>query len=123
MLKNLKLREIGRKMFNPFNAHPLPRHKIEIWPGFSSSLNINDGGIMLNVDVSHRVLRVDTALETIESIRNNSRDFKTEVNEALINCTVMTHYNKNTYQVHEIDFDKSPEDTFEWTDRSTKETK
>jgi len=35
-----------------------------------------------------------------------------EVRKALIGSTILTSYNKRTYKVDDIDFEKSPKDTF-----------
>ena len=35
-----------------------------------------------------------------------------EIKKALIGVTILTSYNKRTYKVDDIDFEKSPKDTF-----------
>jgi aubergine-like protein len=37
--------------------------RLELWPGYVSSIQQLDGGLLLMFDVSHRLLRTDTALD------------------------------------------------------------
>ena len=37
--------------------------RLEIWPGYVNTIQHYDGGLMLMLDVSHRVLRTDTVLD------------------------------------------------------------
>ena len=70
-------------------------------------------GVLLNVDIVHKVLRTDTVLDFIEDIKNRSRnDPQGEIRKALIGATILTSYNKKTYKVDDVDFDHSPKDRF-----------
>lgn len=37
--------------------------RLEVWPGYITSVSQNEGGLMLLVDASHRVLRTETVLQ------------------------------------------------------------
>lgn len=37
--------------------------RLEVWPGYITSVCENEGGLMLLADASHRVLRTQTVLE------------------------------------------------------------
>ena len=41
------------------------QHKLEIWPGYVTAVAEYEGGLMLNLDVSHKVLRNQTAHELV----------------------------------------------------------
>ena len=71
--KKIKFKQIGRNFFNPNKAHSLTMHQIEIWPGFSSSLNVCESGILLNMDIAHKVLRTTTVLESFKDISSRCR--------------------------------------------------
>lgn len=61
----------------------------------------------------HKVLRTDTVLDFITDLKNRCRgDLCSEIKKALIGFTVLTSYNKRTYKVDDIDFEKSPKDKF-----------
>ena len=113
MLKRIKFKQIGRNFFNPAQATNITHHQIEIWPGFSSSLQMLEKGVLLNVDIIHKVLRTDTVLDFISDIKNRCRgDVCAEIKKSLIGVTILTSYNKRTYRVDDVDFDKSPRDSF-----------
>ena len=70
-------------------------------------------GVLLNVDIVHKVLRTDSVLDFINDIKNRCRgDLTSEIKKALVGVTILTSYNKRTYKVDDIDFEKSPKDTF-----------
>ena len=70
-------------------------------------------GVLLNVDIIHKVLRTDTVLDFISDIKNRCRgDVCAEIKKALIGVTILTSYNKRTYKVDDVDFEKSPKDKF-----------
>ena len=70
-------------------------------------------GVLLNVDIVHKVLRTDTVLDFISDLKNRSRgDLCAEIKKSLVGFTVLTSYNKRTYKVDDIDFEKSPKDSF-----------
>jgi aubergine-like protein len=72
-----------------------------------------ENGVLLNVDICHKVIRTDTVLDLINEIKGKSRgDPREDIKKTLLNTTVMTIYNKRTYKVNDIDFDVSLLDTF-----------
>ena len=61
----LKMVEMNRNFYQPADHHLVPQHKLEIWPGYVTAVQEYEGGLMLNLDVSHKVLRTQTALELV----------------------------------------------------------
>ena len=57
--------QMNENFYNPSLAHMVPQHKLEIWPGYVTAVQEYEGGLMLNLDVSHKVLRTQTALELV----------------------------------------------------------
>jgi len=45
--------------------------------------------------------------------KNNNQDSKQEIMATLCGSTVITHYNRKTYRVDDIDFTMNPLSTFE----------
>ena len=39
--------------------------RLEVWPGYITSVCENEGGLMLLADASHRVLRTETVLQML----------------------------------------------------------
>ena len=55
--KGLKMQEIGRKYFNSAKKIEYPKHGLEIWPGFFSSVKLVDQRVFINVDLSFKIIR------------------------------------------------------------------
>lgn len=72
------------------------------------------------MDICHKVLRTDSVLDIINEIKQRSRnDPREDIKKALIGTTVLTIYNKRTYKVDDVDFARSPKDTFSQDDGSS----
>jgi aubergine-like protein len=84
-----------------------------VWPGFASSIHMLEKGILLNIDIVHKVLRTESVLDLINEIKNKSRgDIKADIKKQLIGTTILTTYNKRTYKVDDVNFEMSPKDSF-----------
>lgn len=124
LLRRTRFKQIGRSHYNPQQEKLIPQHGIAIWPGFQSALQKVERGVLLNIDISHKVLRTATVLSQIEEVRNRARGDPTEaIKKMLVGQTIMTSYNKRTYKVDDIDFTISPMDTFTCGDQKTGEEK
>lgn len=122
LLKKIKFKQIGRNFFNPGQATKIGHHNIEVWPGFSSSLQLLEQGVMLNVDIVHKVLRLDTVLDVMGELKSRCRgDLVADIKKAMLGSTVMTSYNKRTYKIDDIDFTITPKDTFKVGDSEENE--
>jgi len=73
LLKRIKFKQIGRNFFNPAQSHKIGHHNIEVWPGFASSLQMVQQGVLLNVDIVHKVLRTDNVLDFMGDVKNKCR--------------------------------------------------
>lgn len=114
IMKVLQMVEMGRKNFDPSAPKLIPQHKLEIWPGYVSAVDEYEGGLMLNLDVSHRVLLQTTVLDHITAIAKvNRSDFKNLVTKSLLGAVILTRYNNKTYRIDDILFDQNPSMTFE----------
>jgi len=51
------MQEIGRKYFNSAKKIEYPKHGLEIWPGFFSSVKLVDQRVFINVDLSFKIIR------------------------------------------------------------------
>lgn len=113
IMKVLKMIEMGRKNFDPSAPKLIPQHRLEIWPGYVSAVDEYEGGLMLNLDVSHRVLLQTTVLDHIRTIaKSNPSDWKNLVTKSLLGAVILTRYNNKTYRIDDIIFDQNPTMTF-----------
>ncbi|ODM94751.1 Protein aubergine [Orchesella cincta] len=73
--------------------------------------------MLLCVETTHKVLRMDSVLLVIKGLERsfgaNQNAFREAVKKELNGTIVMTTYNRKTYHIDDIEFDKSPQSMFE----------
>ncbi|CAG9788648.1 unnamed protein product [Diatraea saccharalis] len=118
IMKDLQLVRFGRQHFNEHAAIQIPQHKLEVWPGYVTAVDEYEGGLMLTLDSTHRVLRTQSVLSFIkESIQTEGANWKRAMAERLVGSSVMTTYNKKLFRVDSIDDTMTPRSTFEKNDK------
>ncbi|KAI5088129.1 piwi-like protein 2 isoform X1 [Silurus meridionalis] len=119
VMKILGLNLIGRNHYDPKSAVVLSKHRLQVWPGYSTSIKHTDGGLYLSADISHKVLRNDSVLDVMNAIYQQSREsFKDQCTKELIGSIVITRYNNRMYRIDDIEWSKSPKDSFTMADGS-----
>lgn len=79
-----------------------------------TSLRQHESDVLLCVETTHKVLRLDTVLFTIRSIEQNCRgDQIGEVQKQLKDTIVLTAYNRKTYRINDVVYKLNPSCTFE----------
>ena len=72
----------------------LKQHKLEVWPGYVTSIRQHEEKVLLCCEVSSKVLRTDTVLdqiqETFKRTGSNTAVFRGAVEKALLGCIVIT---------------------------------
>ena len=117
VLEGMKLEMVGRSYYDPNAKITMANHKLELWPGYDTSIRQHEDSMMLCCEITHKVLRTDTVLEMIESIhRRGGTSFRANVEKALLGTIVMTRYNNKTYKIDDINWDMSPKSTFQYKD-------
>lgn len=110
----MKLVQIGRHTFDQKASIPIPKHKLEMWPGFITAIQEYEGGLMLCAETSHRVLRTQTVLEILYDIqRANPGTYRDELFKKVVGSIVLTRYNNKTYRVDDVIWEDSPRSTFQ----------
>lgn len=116
-MQKMNLVQLGRQFFNPEKRIEVLKHKIELWPGYFTSLHPSEGGTQLIVDVSHKVLRTETVNEYIMNStarkQKNQLAMQNEIRNLLVGSYVLTRYNNKHYRCDDIAFDQSPLSTFD----------
>lgn len=94
IMRKLQLCQMNRNWYNPREAVQIPAHKLEIWPGYVTRVDEYEGGLMLQCDISHRVLRQDTALDFLRGLARRAKaqnlDFQDLAKKELLNSIVLT---------------------------------
>ena len=117
VMDGLGLVQVRRDFFDPAAKKDLKQYKLEVWPGYVTSIRQHEEKILLCCEVGNKVLRTDTVLDQITEVHkrtgNNTSVFRSSVEKALLGCIVITRYNNKTYRIDQIDWDKNPRTEFE----------
>jgi len=111
-LFGMELLEMGRHFYDPDQPVQTP-HGLELWPGYMTSMRNHEKNPMLCVEITHKVIRTETVLEILNKLKSSPGDYQAAAREALIGCIVITSYNKKTYRVDDINWNKTPNSIFE----------
>jgi hypothetical protein len=87
---SMNLKPVGRKYFNDKKAIPFNAYKIKIWPGCSTSVKVNNGTCMLNLDLGYKVLKEQTMLDYLEDLKRQYKGNMERIKEEIIGMTVIT---------------------------------
>ena len=104
-------------------------HRLELWPGFVTSILQYEKNVMLCADISHKIMRTDTILDFFHDIKSE-KNFTEKAIKALVGEIVLTRYqkiiqssyayfsviyryNNHTYRIDDINWDMNPKSTFE----------
>lgn len=68
IMKFLNFVQFAQKKYDPTEPIIIPQHKLEIWPGYVTAVDEYEGGLMLCLDVSHRVLCQTPVLEHLGNV-------------------------------------------------------
>nr|WOZ50368.1 piwi [Sogatella furcifera] len=120
-IANLDMTLLGRNYYDPKAKISIPEFKLELWPGYLTSMRQHEQNFLLCVEIVHKVLRQDTAWDLLrESQQKDSRNFRDIFRNNVIGQIVMTSYgNPATYKVDDVDFDSCPEKTFDMKGKQT----
>lgn len=113
----------------PLELEGLAAEKMRIHPGFLTQVSYKAFGgmnrLVMNVDVSHKIISNDSVLRLLTSIRGNrpwDKKSKTKARKELVKKIVFTSYNTQSYTIENIDFDLSPNHEFKMTNYQTGES-
>ncbi|KAK4808217.1 hypothetical protein QYF61_006802 [Mycteria americana] len=130
VMRILDMKLVRRNFFEPAQATVLQHYRwvldtvssrccpsaLQIWPGYSVSIRKKDGGLFLLVDAIHKVIRSDSVLNFMHTIYKQSlSSFQDECTKQLVGSVVITRYNNRTYRIDDIDWNKTPRDSFTLT--------
>ncbi|XP_077999596.1 piwi-like protein 2 [Glandiceps talaboti] len=114
IMRILDMKQVSRHYYDPHKAVSVPQHKLEIWPGYITSLREYEGGLLLLTDVSHKVLRHENVLDFMYSLYRKSNSFQEDCTRQLVGNIVLTRYNNKTYRIDDIAWDKNPLSKFNY---------
>ncbi|OCT93257.1 piwi-like protein 4 [Xenopus laevis] len=120
VLKSLNMYQVGRNYYNPAEPVNIPQHRLMLWPGFVLSIMKLESQLTLCADVSHKVLRNETVLGSMNALYSKvpKERFTDMCEKELLGLVVLTRYNNKTYRVDDIDWSTKPTDSFQKKDGS-----
>lgn len=72
-LEHLHLQLVGRNYFDAHARVAIPEHRIELWPGYLTSIRQHENDVLMCVEITHKVMRQQTVLNLLDEARNNHR--------------------------------------------------
>lgn len=108
----LHLQLVGRNLFDALAKIDVHEHKLQLWPGYVTSIRQHESDLMLCAEMSCKVMRTETLLDIMQEVYRESRNFKQEFLNKVLGMTVLTDYNNKTYRIDDVSFDENPMSTF-----------
>ncbi|XP_063708012.1 protein piwi-like [Culicoides brevitarsis] len=112
VLHGLNLQLVGRNFFDPVAKTAIRELRVEVWPGYITSIRQHDSSILLCCDTTSKIMRNENLYVMLQDASRHE-DYKAEFARKIIGTTVLTDYNNKTYRIHDIDWDQTPASTFE----------
>ncbi|XP_030381506.1 protein aubergine-like isoform X2 [Scaptodrosophila lebanonensis] len=115
-MEGLKLELVSRNFFDPMAKITLENYRMEIWPGYQTSIRQHETDILLCTEVAHKVMRIDTLYHILSDCIRDYEDFRSAFRKEVVGMVVLTDYNNKTYRVDDVDYSASPLSVFSTKD-------
>ncbi|XP_070167826.1 piwi-like protein Siwi [Polyergus mexicanus] len=111
-LEHLQLQLVGRDYYDARNRIAIHQFRLELWPGYITSIRQYERDILMCAEITHKVMRQETLLDILSDCYRRGQDYRKEFCNSVIGIIALTDYNNNTYRIEDVDFDTSPSSTF-----------
>nr|XP_050862637.1 piwi-like protein Siwi isoform X3 [Vespula vulgaris]XP_050862638.1 piwi-like protein Siwi isoform X3 [Vespula vulgaris] len=112
-LEHLKLQLVGRDYYDAETKVVVAQYKLELWPGYFTSIRQHERDILMCAEITHKVMRQDTLLDIWRSCQENGGNVEKTYYEEILGSVVLTDYNNNTYRIMDVDFKLTPNNAFQ----------
>lgn len=112
-LEGLNLQLVGRNFFDAGAKVDIPDFKLQLWPGYTTSIRQHEDDLLMCGEITHKVMRMETVYDIILSCSANNREYKDSFAKAVVGTTVLTDYNNKTYRIDDVDWSTTVNATFE----------
>ncbi len=100
VMRVLKFVQMRRNFYDPKKANMIDHLRLELWPGYVTTVSENEGGLQLVCDTTQRVLRTQTVLDILTDLHNMAKMGRTPNGEtiyvaakkALLGESILTRY-------------------------------
>nr|CAI5824559.1 unnamed protein product [Callosobruchus analis] len=112
----MKFQLVGRDYYDPNSKIAVHEHKLELWPGYFTSIRQHENNILMACDVTFKVMRRDNCYDMLLGCQspNPQREFQQQI----IGSIVMASYSNKTYRIDDVDFNTTPQHSFKMKDGS-----
>ncbi|XP_011187514.1 protein piwi [Zeugodacus cucurbitae] len=111
-MEGLKLQLVGRNFYDAMAKIDLREYRLQLWPGYQTSIRQHERDILLCAEIAHKVMRTETVYDILKRCTETAKDFEEEFRRNVLGLTVLTDYNNKTYRINDVDFSKNPTKTF-----------
>ncbi|XP_027854008.2 piwi-like protein Siwi [Aphis gossypii] len=114
-LANLELTQVGRNYYDSVAKIGIPNHRLQLWPGYETTIGMFDCGLLLRAEISTKVMREDTVLDFLiecSNNRNSNPNWMMAFKMGVIGSIVLTRYNNQTYRIDDVDEESCTNSTF-----------
>lgn len=66
------LMQVGRYYYDPVGRIAIQKHKLELWPGYVTSIRQHEDELLLCVELTHKVMRQDTVHDLLQECYKSS---------------------------------------------------
>ncbi|XP_075154889.1 piwi like RNA-mediated gene silencing protein aubergine [Haematobia irritans] len=115
-MEGLNLQLVGRNFFDPAARVNVDTYRMEIWPGYLTSIRQHEQDILLCAEITHKVMRTETVYNILTDCLRESADYQKTFKQQVVGSVVLTDYNNKTYRVDDVDFQSSPMSKFSTKD-------
>jgi aubergine-like protein len=113
-METMQLQSVGRHFFDAAARIDVLDHKLQLWPGYYTSIRQHENDILVCVEIAHKIMRNETVYDVMNyCIKSSSTDFQQSFRRAVVGLTVLTDYNNRTYKINDVDFNSNPMTEFE----------
>ncbi|XP_076183487.1 aubergine isoform X2 [Ptiloglossa arizonensis] len=113
-LELLKLQLVGRDYFDARSKIEIREFRLELWPGYLTSIRQHENDILMCAEITHKVMRQQTVLDVLnDCYQQNRNEYKMLFENQIIGLVVLTDYNNNTYRISDVDYSTNPNSTFQ----------
>uniref|UniRef100_UPI00358F629F piwi-like protein 1 n=1 Tax=Myxine glutinosa TaxID=7769 RepID=UPI00358F629F len=115
VLRLMDMQQVGRHYYNPNDPILVPHYRLMIWSGFATAILSYESSVMLCMDLSHKILRNDTVLDSMYNLyeQTSNEAFHDACLREFVGQIVLTRYNNRTYRVDDIEWDRNPQMEFQ----------
>ncbi|XP_055386002.1 protein piwi-like [Condylostylus longicornis] len=122
-MEGLQLQLVGKNFYDALDKINLSQYRIQLWPGYITSIRQHENEILVCAEVTHKVMRTETIYDIMRQCINDSDrrggDWSENFKKQVIGLTVLTDYNNKTYRIDDVDLTFKASMTFNMKGKST----